>query len=319
VHDREALWLAHQRRRWMLPDPSRWLQPDQSRWAMPQPDERKYSPNQPRVPAGNLDGGQWTNGGGGFTNDHQEAQDRLEQSLTTAPDQPSRSDLSQLQDIANGSLIRSRIDEAWNASNPYGTSLQEQGFWICRNETTGEFFTRPFANAGSARSITPGPTPSDAVAFFHTHPLKPDFGGIPGPSRSDVGFATAVGLPGLFSHIRECIILALLLKHVEGRKLEGIFVARTFKRRAGIATVAALQLMANQTMSQPKCNMFQVAEDYIAKRYPFIDLAERHPVTSESDNVWEVGYELPRGTLGFVPIISVDKRTCAVVRAQVEQ
>jgi hypothetical protein len=26
---------------------------------------RKYSPNQPRVPAGNSDGGQWTSGGGG--------------------------------------------------------------------------------------------------------------------------------------------------------------------------------------------------------------------------------------------------------------
>jgi hypothetical protein len=26
---------------------------------------RKYSPSQPRVPAGNSDGGQWTNGGGG--------------------------------------------------------------------------------------------------------------------------------------------------------------------------------------------------------------------------------------------------------------
>ncbi|WP_284178835.1 hypothetical protein [Rhabdaerophilum sp. SD176] len=26
---------------------------------------RKYSPSQPRVPAGNSDGGQWTSGGGG--------------------------------------------------------------------------------------------------------------------------------------------------------------------------------------------------------------------------------------------------------------
>jgi hypothetical protein len=27
--------------------------------------ERKYSPDQPRVPAGNPDGGEWTSGGGG--------------------------------------------------------------------------------------------------------------------------------------------------------------------------------------------------------------------------------------------------------------
>jgi hypothetical protein len=72
MHDREALWLAHQRRRWMMPDPSRWLQPDQSKWLQPdqsrfqppQSYERKYSPDQPRVPAGNPEGGQWTGGGG---------------------------------------------------------------------------------------------------------------------------------------------------------------------------------------------------------------------------------------------------------------
>jgi hypothetical protein len=75
VNDREALWLAHQRQRWMLPDPSRWLQPDQSKWLQPdhsrfqppQYHEQKYAPNQPRVPAGNPDGGEWTSGGGAAT------------------------------------------------------------------------------------------------------------------------------------------------------------------------------------------------------------------------------------------------------------
>ena len=70
---REAAWLAHQRRRWMLPDPSRCLQTDQSKWRRPeaawQPSpglyERKYSPDQPRVPAGTAEGGQWTDAGGG--------------------------------------------------------------------------------------------------------------------------------------------------------------------------------------------------------------------------------------------------------------
>ncbi len=73
MNPREAIWLAHQRRRWMLPDPSRWLQPDQSKWMRPeaawQPSpglhERKYSPDQPRVPAGSAEGGQWTDAGGG--------------------------------------------------------------------------------------------------------------------------------------------------------------------------------------------------------------------------------------------------------------
>jgi hypothetical protein len=74
VHDREALWLAHQRRQWMLPDPSRWLQPDQSRFQPLQPYERKYAPDQPRVPAGSPEGGRWTGEGGeGSGNDRQMA------------------------------------------------------------------------------------------------------------------------------------------------------------------------------------------------------------------------------------------------------
>ena len=69
---REAAWLAQQRRRWMLPDPSRWLRPDHAQWLRPEKAwhppsglyELKYSPDQPRVPAGNPEGGQWTDAGG---------------------------------------------------------------------------------------------------------------------------------------------------------------------------------------------------------------------------------------------------------------
>src|SRR5207249_806609 len=150
---------------------------------------RKYSPDQPRVPAGNSDGGQWTSGSGGAqsVNDAQD-EDGLEQSLTTAPDQRPRSDLSQLQAIANDPAIRPQIDQAWTASNPNSMFPQEHGFWIARNEATGELFTRPFASRGFADSITPGPTPNDAVASFHTHPNRPDLGFRAGPSGADVNF-----------------------------------------------------------------------------------------------------------------------------------
>ncbi len=92
---REAAWLAHQRRRWMLPDPSRWLQPDQSKWIRPeaawQPSpglhERKYSPDQPRVPAGNSDGGQWMDaGGGGGGGDEVERPGRSISQTSSTPD-----------------------------------------------------------------------------------------------------------------------------------------------------------------------------------------------------------------------------------------
>ena len=61
-----------ERARWMRPDAARWIRPDAARFLKPGTDPcnvypalaRKYSPDQPRVPAGNPDGGQWTDGGG---------------------------------------------------------------------------------------------------------------------------------------------------------------------------------------------------------------------------------------------------------------
>jgi hypothetical protein len=160
---------------------------------------RKYSPDQPRVPAGNRDGGQWTSGGGeGLSaSDDQSLEQGQEQTpLTRARDQEPRSDLPQLEAIANDPTIRSRIDEAWNASNSRGTAPQEHGFWISRNEVTGQIFTRSFTSPGMAASIAPGPTPDDAIAFFHTHPNPvPDF--EPGPSSADERLAANRDLPGL--------------------------------------------------------------------------------------------------------------------------
>ena len=152
---------------------------------------QKYSPSQPRVPAGNPDGGQWTSGGTGANLNQQS------RGLPTAMSQEQRSDLSQLEAIANNPAVRLRIDEAWAASNPNSPRPQEHGFWISRNEVTGGIFTRPFANPGFANTIVPGPVPSDAVAFFHTHPFGAEFRGTPGPSTSDQSFAERLGLPGL--------------------------------------------------------------------------------------------------------------------------
>ncbi|MEA2876065.1 MAG: hypothetical protein QOF14_1261 [Hyphomicrobiales bacterium] len=150
-----------------------------------------FNPQQPRVAAGNADGGQWasTREGGGQSLEQQSP------GLRTAAGQEQRGDQSQLEAIANHPSIRSRIDEAWGASNPSGPSPREHGFWISRNENTGELFTRPFTNPGSAARITPGPTPGDAIAFFHTHPNLQGYGA--GPSIGDRAFAADVGLPGV--------------------------------------------------------------------------------------------------------------------------
>jgi hypothetical protein len=70
-HHRENAWRRHQQARWLRPDAHRWVRPDAARFLAPGSTvadafpalSRKYNPNQPRVPAGNSDGGQWTDGG----------------------------------------------------------------------------------------------------------------------------------------------------------------------------------------------------------------------------------------------------------------
>jgi hypothetical protein len=88
---------AAQRARWMRPDAYRWIRPDTARFLTPGTHpygvypalQRKFSPDQPRVPAGNPDGGQWTDGGGGIdtafpTNLRRERSDRTRSCCVTA-------------------------------------------------------------------------------------------------------------------------------------------------------------------------------------------------------------------------------------------
>jgi hypothetical protein len=73
MDQRDAAWLRHQQSRWLRPDAHRWVRPDAHRFTVPGSVladvfpalARKYNPDQPRVPAGNSDGGQWTDGSGG--------------------------------------------------------------------------------------------------------------------------------------------------------------------------------------------------------------------------------------------------------------
>jgi hypothetical protein len=182
---------------------------------------QKYSQSQQRVPAGSPEGGQWTSGataigdaaapdssfGGAGGNgvdvpddNNSLAQDRLLR--TPASDQPPRGDRRQLEAIANDPLIHAYMNEAWMASNPYGLFPKEHGFWISRDEVSGQLFTRPFSSPGFENKIDPGSPPPDAIAFFHTHPYGGIQIGAAPPSPGDEGFAAKVGLPGLIqSHV----------------------------------------------------------------------------------------------------------------------
>jgi len=67
-----SAYLTRQLDRWTRPDAHLLVRPDWRRFVPRDADdhpfalyERKYRPDQPRVPAGNSDGGQWTADGGG--------------------------------------------------------------------------------------------------------------------------------------------------------------------------------------------------------------------------------------------------------------
>jgi hypothetical protein len=84
--------------------------------------------------------------------------------------------------------------------------------------------------------------------------------------------------------------------------------------------IAVLQLMAEEAVSQPNCNVVRIAEDYVKAHFPFIDTAsDRSVVSLPVGPFLQITFDLPEGYLGFVPEITVDPRTCQVVSAKVWQ
>jgi hypothetical protein len=81
----------------------------------------------------------------------------------------------------------------------------------------------------------------------------------------------------------------------------------------------SVELFAGQAMSQVECDFLRIAKDHIGRKFPSFDPTGLTPVISESENLWELSYELPKGTLGGVPVITIDKRSCMVVRAHHSQ
>jgi len=86
-----------------------------------------------------------------------------------------------------------------------------------------------------------------------------------------------------------------------------------------LTALAVLQSLLGPAMSQHQCDMSKLAREYVEKRFPFFDPSGLKAIISESENMWEFTYELPRGVLGGVPIITIDKRSCLVVRAEHSQ
>jgi hypothetical protein len=86
-----------------------------------------------------------------------------------------------------------------------------------------------------------------------------------------------------------------------------------------LMVVAALQLTVDQAMSQPNCDVVKIAEDYARARWPVDLTTNRRVVRWLEGNVWKVTFEFPADTLGYVPEIGIDERTCQVVSARLWQ
>jgi len=117
----------------------------------------------------------------------------------TAPRSEKRPDLEA---IANDPEVAKAINEAWNNSNPNGPGKkQEKGFWVLKDDKTGELSVQQFPDNGTNDSLQPGPVPNvagkKAVAFFHSHPNTDSEGYISDPSDADQNFAKSTGVPGI--------------------------------------------------------------------------------------------------------------------------
>lgn len=110
-----------------------------------------------------------------------------------------------LEAIANNPVVRVAIAAAWDESSPHIVGKKrETGFWIIRDDQTGEFSSIQFSrDEATNRSIAPGIKPmipgKTTVALFHTHPNTIEEGFTQGPSKSDIQFVNdpAINVPGI--------------------------------------------------------------------------------------------------------------------------
>ena len=86
-------------------------------------------------------------------------------------------------------------------------------------------------------------------------------------------------------------------------------------RVAVLLALTASAFMVKQAMSDSKCDVVRIARNFIAERYPSFDASGLKPIVVERGNEWELTFELSNDMLGGVPIVTIDKRTCKVVRA----
>lgn len=83
-----------------------------------------------------------------------------------------------------------------------------------------------------------------------------------------------------------------------------------------IAVAPPIHGMAREAAPHYGCDPATIAKAHIARHFPSFDGSGLRLLVSEQNDVWEITYDLPDGTLGGAPVVTIGKRTCAVVRAR---
>lgn len=88
------------------------------------------------------------------------------------------------------------------------------------------------------------------------------------------------------------------------------------KNELSVASLLRAMVVMLMTLSQTRaeCDLIGTAEAEIVKKFPKFDLREFSRVVSDNDRFWTLTYGLPPNMLGGVPIVTIDKKSCKVVR-----
>jgi len=92
--------------------------------------------------------------------------------------------------------------------------------------------------------------------------------------------------------------------------------------RCRVALILGLVLFASaclaneeRAMCAEREKLLAIAAEYIKKTFPHsADVLQLETVVLDAGNSWEVTYELPPMTAGGTPVITIDKKTCQVIK-----
>ncbi|MBI2713652.1 MAG: hypothetical protein HYX37_04265 [Rhizobiales bacterium] len=172
MHRVDPIYLEHQLKRWMRPDAHHFVRPDWRRFVRPefQADhpfalyEGKYSPEQPRVPAGSREGGQWTDGtppsspSGAQTTELSAQRRRGSGPKDATPGQAARLAIAEAQ--ARDAIARVReLDSNWRPTPSLRETIEGRIAAAQAEAREAEARLRELARVG----IGPGPYAGDSI------------------------------------------------------------------------------------------------------------------------------------------------------------